>query len=417
MKKVGLLLLIFTQILPVFSQKSKGFDAVAYYREYTITDDAKLLDKAKENVDLASEHADTKGKAKIQVTKGQIYLALYELNRKKQEAILSSTIEDPNKRAVASFMGTSTAELEIALAAFQKGKTLDVKGRYVSELRQVNNIGVYYNNTGIANYNDKKFTDALHAFEKAYEISGFSDTTLLSYCAISAELSENLDKAKMYYQKMIDNNQIEDNTYSSLMNVCLKMKDTVTAISAMKKGRIQHPNNLNLIISEANHFIRTGENIKALNNVNTAISFKADNSNLYLVRASIYEDIATPKDDAGDYLERPADYDSLITKAEADYIKASELDPNNFEVYFYLGVLFNNQGVYFNKKADAMPVNEEYKSINEKANEFFNKAVTPFEKALSIKPTDRNTLIALKQIYTRLRMLDKLRAVDEKLKN
>ena len=417
MKKIGLLLLIVTQVLTGFSQKNRGYDAVSHYREYTITDDIKSLDKAKENIDLASVHEATKDKAKIQVTKGQIYLALYEWHRKNQEITLESTIEDPNKRMIASFKGTPTKELEIAYAAFQRGKVLDVKGRFVSELRQVINIGVYYNNTGIANYNSKQFTEAFTSFEKAYEISSFSDSTILSYCAISADLSENLDKAKMYCQKMIDHNQIEENTYSSLMNVFLKMKDTASAIQAMKKGRAQHPKNLNLIISEANHFIRIGEHTKALNNVNTAISVKADNSNLYLVRASIYEDIATPKDSLGDYIVRPADYDSLIKNAEADYVKASELDPENFDVYFYLGVLFNNQGVYYNKKADALPVNEEYKSINEKANEFFNRAVVPFEKAMSIKPDDRNTLIALKQIYTRLRMLDKLRAVDEKLKN
>lgn len=415
MKKAVFLLLMVCTVFTGYSQRSKENNALFYYKDYKEAKDSVSLRKAKENIDLASVHEDTKDKASTQVIKGQIYLAIYEENKKAQEEKLM-TIADPNKRVFATLQNTPTAALEIAYEAFKKGKPLDVKGNYTTELKNITNIGIYFDNTGRANFNGGKYPEALAAFEKAYEISGSSDTTLLYFCASSAEKAQQNDKAKQYLQKMADARQGQGATYSSLMNVYLMMKDTAGGMDVLKKGRAAFPNDINLIISETNYFLATNKSQEALKNLNLAIQAKPTDANLYLVRGNIFDNLANPKDAAGKDLDKPKTYGENLKLAEADYKKAIELKVDNFDALYNLGVLYNNQGVELNKQADKITDQKKYEASNAKATEQFALAMPILEKALEVNPKERNTMIALKQIYARMQLLDKLKEINAKLK-
>ena len=416
MKKIVFLLFVITYTFNGYSQKSKVNNSIYYLKDYNSTKDSASLRKAKENIDLASENPDTKDKAATQITKGQIYLNLYEANRRIQEEKLMN-ISDPNQRTFAAFQNTPTTDLEIAYQAFLKGKSLDTKGDFKTEVKLLTNIGIYFNNTGRADYNIKKYTDALTAFDRAYEISGNSDTTVLYFCATSAEMSKDYARAKGYYQKMIDSKHADGNTYSSLVNVYFQMKDTAGGIEVLKKGRAAFPNDINLVISETNYFLRTNNSKEALNNLNIAIQAKSTDANLYLVRGNIYDNLANPKDANGKDLDKPTDYAVNIKLAEADYKKAIELKPGYFDALYNLGVLYFNQGAVLNKIADGISDNAKFKIANAKADAQFTNAMPILEQALASNPKDRNTMIALKQIYTRMQLLDKAKAMNEKLKN
>lgn len=415
MKKIALLLLMTPLFLIGYSQRSKENNAIYSFKDYNTTKDTLSLKKAKENIDLAADHEDTKDKASTQVIKGQIYLAIYEANKRLQEEKLMN-IQDPNKRTFVAFENTPTAELGIAYKAFLIGKELDKKRNYEGELKAINNIGIYFDNTGRANFNSKKYAQALFCFENAYAISENSDTTLLYYCATAAELSKDYEKAKTYFQKMIDTKQGQGNTYSSMVSVYKMLKDTLAAIEILKKGRNSYPNDMNLVISETNYFLEIKNSKEAINNLNIAINAKPTDPNLYLVRANIYDNLANPKDAAGKDLEKPSDYAVNITNAETDYKKAIELKADYFDALYNLGVLYNNQGVMLNNLADKITDNAKYKVANEKASQQFKKAMPELEKALELNPKERNTMIALKQIYTRMQLLDKLKKINERLK-
>ncbi len=405
--------------IPVFSgysQRSKENNAVFYFKDYNTNKDTASLRKAKEYIDPASEHVDTKDKASVQVLKGQIYLALYEAHKRAEEEKLMS-IADPNKRTFASLQNTPTGELKIAHQAFVKGKELDVKGNYTAEVKALTNIGIHFDNTGRANFNGKKYPEALAAFESAYEISGSADTTLLYFCASSSEMAKDYDKAKKYYQKMIDTKHASGATYSSLITVYKMMKDTVGAIAVLKKGRAEFPDDINLVTTEINYFIDTKRSEEALKNLNIAIEAKRTDHNLYLVRGNIYDNLANPKDDKGNDLEKPKDYSENLKLAEADYKKAIELKPDYFDALFNWGVMIFNQGVALDKVADKVTDKAKFAAAEAKATEQYKNAQPVLEKALDAKPTDRNTMFALKQIYARLQLLDKLKAINEKLKN
>ena len=401
-----------------FAQNVKIVNAKNYLRDFAESKDIESLNKAKENVDLAAAHPDTKELAKTQTLKAQVYMTIFENSLRLETEKIMTVITDPNKRNLAAYQAASSAPLAEAYAGCLASKTFDAKGNYTSEVNDyIAKIASHYENKAIADYNAKKYSDALPSFEKAYEINGAKDTTTLGNCALVADRAAIFDKAKLYYQKMIDNKQGLGNTYSSLVNVCLMMKDSVGAMEILKKGRTAYPNDINLVITETNYFLKTNNSKEALNNLNIAIGAKPTDANLYLVRGNIYDNLANPKDASNKDMEKPKEYDNLMKSAETDYKKAIELKPDYFDALYNLGVLYNNHGVVLNKIADQITDNAKYKTANDLALAKFTNALPVLEKALELNPKDKNTMFALKQIYARTQQPDKVKEINERLKN
>ncbi len=418
MTKLTLSILAIAITITSVAQNVKIVNAKNYLRDFSESKDLESLNKAKENIDLAAVHVDTKDLAKTQALKAQVYLTIFDNNLRLETEKLTATITDPNKRNLAAYQVTGSESLAAAYEGCAASKTLDVKGNYTSEVNSyIAKIASHYENKAIADYNAKKYAEALPCFEKAYEINGSKDTTTLGNCALVADRAANYDKAKVYYQKMIDNKQGYGNTYSSLVNVYLNMKDSVGAMEILKKGRTTYPNDINLVITETNYFLKINNSKEALNNLNIAITAKPADANLYLVRGNIYDNLANPKDAANKDVDKPKDYEKLIGQAEADYKKSIELKADYFDALYNLGVLYNNHGVALSKKADVITDNAKYKEANDLATAEFAKALPILEKALEVSPKDRNTMYALKQIYARTQQPEKVKAINDRLKN
>jgi tetratricopeptide (TPR) repeat protein len=418
MKKLVLAAVASIAILSVQAQSAKVVSARNYLNEFEKSNDIDYLNKAKEAIDLASQNPDTKDNAKTQVYRGQIYLTYFEKNLRTETEKLNTTITDPKKREMTGYQNTPVDMLDIAYQAFTQAKSLDAKGNYGTEISNgVNKVAFYYNNKAAYDYNGKRFAESLTSFEKAYEMGGKKDTNLLYNCALTADRSGNYDKAKLYYGQMIEKKQGRANTYSSLVNVHLNAKDTVGGMAVLKKGRTEYPNDINLLISETNFYLKANKSAEALENLNQAIQTKPTEANLYLVRGNLHDNLGNPKDESGKDLEKPKDYEDRLKMAEADYKKAIELKPDYFDALYNLGVLYNNHGVAIAKYADKITDNAKYAAENAKATDEFNKAMPILEKALQVKPKDRDTMKALKQIYARLQQLDKLKEINAQLAN
>ena len=65
-------------------------------------------------------------------------------------------------------------------------------------------------------------------------------------------------------------------------------------------------------------------------------------------------------------------------------------------------------------EANALDLNqvEEYDKLKADADEFLSKAQPELEKALQIKPEDLNTLVSLKQIYSRTNQYEALKEIN-----
>ncbi len=416
MKNLFLVALIFATGFAANAQFTKVVTAYNYLKDYETTKDAESLTKAKEAIDQASVNEKTSDDAKTFVYKGQIYLTIFDKNHRLNMEKLTN-ISDPNKKTLMAYQNTSATDLDEAYKAFSKGKQLDVKEKYTSEIKEgIMRIAMHSENKGVADYNAKKYEEALSSFERAYEINGVNDTSNLSNSALIAEKAGLNDKAKTYYQKMTEAKVGQGKAYTSLVNLYLATKDTVGGMAILSKGRAAFPNDLDLLISETNFYLKLNTSEKALANLNQAVKVKPNDPNLYLVRGNIYDNLANPKDAKGEDLTKPKNYVELLALAEADYKKAIELKVDYFDALYNLGVLYNNHGVAINKVADKITDPKKFDVENAKANVEFAKAMPVLEKALEVNPKDRNTMIALKQIYARMQLLDKLKMVNEKLK-
>ena len=69
MKKIALLVVATAYVITGFAQNVKIVNAKNYLRDFNESKDIESLNKAKENIDLAVVHADTKDQAKTQTLK------------------------------------------------------------------------------------------------------------------------------------------------------------------------------------------------------------------------------------------------------------------------------------------------------------------------------------------------------------
>jgi tetratricopeptide (TPR) repeat protein len=104
-------------------------------------------------------------------------------------------------------------------------------------------------------------------------------------------------------------------------------------------------------------------------------------------------------------------------KAIETYKKTMEVDPEFFNAYYNLGALYYNKGVQQIEVAKDVPANENarYEAELKKADQWFELALPYMEKCHSLQPDDKMVLESLKNLYYRLKNMDKYNEILEKI--
>jgi len=377
MKKITLLLTLIFCITLGFSQNSKVVTAYNYQRQLK-------LDKAKEAIDAAVKNEKTIADAKAWFYRGNIYLDI---------AISPDT----------NYRNLCKDPLAVAYDSYKKAKEYDVKEKYTEDIdRYMPEIARGYYNAGVNHYNEEKYVEAAKDFENTFLVFrdlGKLDTSALYNAAVAASLGGDNDEAIRYYKMVMDYDYENADMYLTLGEIFKSKGDTLAALETFKNGREKYPDNFNLLISETNIYLAQNNIEKALENLELAI--EKDNTN-----PTIFFAVGTNYDQLG-----------MNDKAEAAYKSAIELDPDYFEANYNLGALYVNQAAVVIEEANDLPLDavEKFDSLKADADDLLKKSLPYLEKALELQPDDTNTLISLKEIYTRLNMMDKLKVVNEKL--
>jgi len=379
MKKIAVLILLITVAFAVNAQNSKRTSAFNYLRYGK-------LDKAKEAIDAATEHPKTMNDPKTWFYRGNVYLAIQLSDDEKYKNL------DPDP-------------LDEAYNAYLKAKELDEKGEFTKEIDdRLTVCAEQYYNKGVIFYNNKKYDEAMQAFGRAASMNeslGLVDTTSNFSAALCAELAHKNDEAIKYYKKLLAMNYKKPDVYNSLANIAKVQGDTAQALQYIHEGRDIFPNSIELMISETNIYLATGDTEKAMELLKLAI--KQDDKN-----PTLYYAIGTNYDNAGNFEE-----------AEKNYLKAIELDPNYFDANYNLAALYVNKGISIFAEADKLPLNaeEKYNQMIDEAKSYYEKALPYAEKSGEISPNDEYAIRILKEIYTRLKMTDKLKDINERSSN
>ena len=109
---------------------------------------------------------------------------------------------------------------------------------------------------------------------------------------------------------------------------------------------------------------------------------------------------------------------TIGTQTDIDGRFSLEIKPDYFDAIYNLGALYVNHAARLMTEANAIPMDKikEYDAKKAEADAALEKALPYLEQAHQMDPSDRNTMVTLKEIYARKSMLDKVKEMDAKLK-
>lgn len=368
------------------------------------------LDKAKELIDKTITYPEAETDADCYQLMGGIYMAIADKVR-----------DTSDKRGFGSL---HPDPVEVAINAYEKCEKLDVKGKHKLDLvakKLVFGPALYY--SGVYAFMDKDFfgkakTPDMPKAEKYFQKSvtynkaqGIVDTLALYALAMSNEKLGNSDKAISAYSDLTGMGWKEKSIYASLANLLSAKGKVDEAVEVLKKGLTLYPGDFDLIITQANIYIQSKNHKKALENL-AAAKLADPNNKTILFAVGVTYDLM--KNDSTISKEQRNEY---FKEAEKGYKESLAVDPNYFDACFNLGAMYFNKGGDVINAANKLDIKEEKKFnvMIEEGNSLLKESLPYLETAEKIQPNDIPTLTSLKEIYLRLQMLDKLKAVKAKL--
>ncbi len=328
------------------------------------------LQEAKELIDEAAKHEQTKDDAKTWYTRGTIYQAIL------QEEGFS---EENLKRASNSY----DKVLEMVDQSDKYYTLTDLK---------IQELWGGFINEGSEAYSAEDFEAAVVAFDKALLVLP-EDTTATLYAGIASQQMQKNQQALKYYYRLLDLDYHSEDIYGSIISIeRYGNEDIEKALEVTRMAKEKFPDNDTFEKQEINLLINSGQVDVAKDRINDAIEKDPENANLYFNLGYLYEQLENPE------------------KAEEAYLKAIEIDPD------YLDANFNYAVYYYNKAADLLAkardmdlqtYRKEGKKIEKEALGYLRKAKPYFEKALELAPEELAVIETLQTVYTQLGETDK----------
>lgn len=383
MNKKFILSLLFASV-SIFASAQKGLiqKAYNYYKE-----PYQQYDEAKKAIDEAMLNEENKTNEKAWYYRGLIYQALY--NNPKYGQLCDNC-------------------LITAYESFTKANEINPKNEWADIIKNLNLnlLARDFFNKGVDDFNHAKYADALTSFEYVQKLNP-TDTSAVLNSAFAADKAKNTEKAKQYYNRLINMGHQDDNVYMSLASIYKDEKDTVRALMTIQDARKVFPDTLSLMLTEINLLLSMGRSKEATAVMETAITKDPKNQSLYLALGSTYDQLANPRDAQGNDLPKPVNYTELMNKAEQTYLRGLAMNVNNFELNYNLGAIYFNQGAEMANAANNIKDNAAFEAAKVKANAKFIQSEPYLEKAFELNGTDKATLTSLKLLYARTNETEK----------
>ncbi len=371
--KRSLLVLLCLIALNGWAQKSQIESAALYFNNLEMED-------AKKAIDAAAEHPDTKDNVKMLYYRALIYDTIATTERFK-----SIDIDAAEKWALAAKRGLELDKKEIykevleyiivnaAFACYGEAYKCSERGDYKKTQS-------YY-----------QLVIDLLPFDKNGDMrkNNLTEKSIVYNQFYFAGKEKNVADQKKYLTKLIELNYQDPIIFAYLTNIYLTEGDTATALKYLDQGRTLYPEKKDLIAQEINIYIAQGKMDVLLKKVELANEQKPDDPDLIYTRGNLYDNAgngfgsqakkirdeannltkkakgeknpATKKQLEADAKAANAQANELNTKymeyarkAEADYFKALELNPDMIDAYYNLGALTNNKTVEIAARINAI---------------------------------------------------------------
>nr|MBC7612336.1 hypothetical protein [Pseudopedobacter sp.] len=444
MKKL-MLTVVALASLQVFAQNSNIESAAIYLRNGEMED-------AKKAIDAAVLHPETKNDPKAWFFYTAVYDTLYV------------------NPLYANIMGNDIEEK--FFYACKKCIETDVKKRYESYCKDQAIINSAFRsfNRGVSANQQKDYKTALKFYQMVLEVlpydknedlkkNNLSEKNVYLYMANAAVQGGDKQNGKKYLQKLMDLNYDDHLIYMQMATLYLEESDTTSAMKFIDKGREKYPTEKDLITQELNIYLVQGRQDILINKLNSALDINPDDITLLFVRGSVLDNFANEhlkkykhERDTATILKRkistekiPAKKTAMATsytnftkaaelnlklskenvvKAETDYKKVTELNPDYIDAFFNLGALNNNRSTEIVEKINDLPnsisqaeYDKKYNVLKLQKDSILKTALGYFSQALAIaeaKGEDtpekkkekyaylRDILYSMQQVYANL---------------
>jgi len=167
----------------------------------------------------------------------------------------------------------------------------------------------------------------------------------------------------------------------------------------MAKGLARYPDSKALLFDQVNSLLQDGGDLEATKaKIQEAIKLDPENASLRFALGTLFEKTGDMDGAAGAYQE------------------AIDMNPEDFNAQYNMGALFYNQAASKITAMNEVPADDmaKYDALKDESDALMGKALPFFEKALSLNSEDPGVNQALKEIYARLGMMDKLSELKAK---
>ena len=300
MKKTILTLILSVISLVSFSQSKNVQNAWNALEQENKEGEKTKISEAKYFIDLAHENESTSNDPKMWNYRSKIYLEIMKNHPKLDENAVFEATE---------------AHIR-CLDRDKKGRVVVRKWtREEDILDGLINCGYNLYNTGVDDYNNKKYTQAIKKYKEIFKIIPLDKENLLKRGNIVADaIYKNLYLASLqledvesqieYLQNSIDLNTNDPMVYYYMSSVYSKKEELQNALNYIQKGLEQFPSEIVLINAEIDLLMKMGSSTEdIISKLSDAIDIDNSNEILYIIRSQMLSKIGNTTDAERDLLE------------------------------------------------------------------------------------------------------------------
>jgi tetratricopeptide (TPR) repeat protein len=329
----------------------------------------KALIAAKEFIDLAAEHVETKESPKTLYYKGEIYANFLMLGMQTMDTVFMK-------------LGGDDA-LDVAIAAYKKG--FDVSDKFDGDIKDaVNQKKAMLDPYANMLYKNNMFKEAGELYLTQADLSSAIselDSTSIFNGSLCFEKGNEFIKAAEGYEKLAKVGYKGTTTYVLASSAYRKGGDTEKAKAIVAEGRKKHPSDRDLLLELVNTNIDAGDAAGAEAALNEAITKDPNNKQLHYTIGTIYIDLKENE------------------KAEQALNKSLEIDPEYGDALYQLGAHLVTWAGDTKTAANQLKFGDpNYNKMLQQADDTYKRALVPLEKYIGKNPNDKDVLNILFQL-------------------
>ena len=334
--------------------------------------------------------------------------------------------------------GTNTADLsgfkpkdeqaQTAIKSFAKAYELAPKSSAKKKASDAMlQLGTHLSTIGNAMLSSNQYAEAYGPLQQMITIDDFfraNDLTPLFreesqldeqkyIMAIVARQMDNQDEARRLHKELYEKGYENPAIYAGYSQILIADGDEAGGLEVLEAGRQKFSDNSEILFAEINYYIQKEDFATLETKLQQAIEREPENVGLYNALGNVYMNLSQEESNT------PAQNAEYMAKSVAYYDEVIDRDPTNVDATYSIGSLYFNKAVKYANEMNNLTTSKadqaRYDELNGEIKKLFEQALPYFEKAEKMDPDDRNTLIALKEIYARQNDFEKSKMYKERL--